>query len=92
MFHPVEVRTLPNYRIWVKYADGMQGEVDLSYLVGKGVFSIWNDRKKFAKVRIGETGELIWDDDVDLCPDSIYLKISGKSSEEVFPTSRESHA
>ncbi len=92
MFHPVEVRALSNYRIWVKYADGVQGEVDLSYLVGKGVFSIWTDRKKFEKVEIGEAGELMWGDDVDLCPDSVYLKISGKSPDEVFPASKESHA
>ena len=28
MFKPVEVKALPNYRIWVKYSDGVQGEVD----------------------------------------------------------------
>ena len=35
---PVEVRALEPYRIWLRYDDGAEGEVDLSYLAGDGVF------------------------------------------------------
>jgi hypothetical protein len=28
----------PNYRVWIRFDDGIEGEVDLSYLVGQGVF------------------------------------------------------
>ncbi len=28
----VEVRPLSGYRIWLRYADGVEGEVDLSHL------------------------------------------------------------
>ena len=38
---PIEVKPLENHRIWVKYSDGVEGEVDLSNLVGKGVFVVW---------------------------------------------------
>jgi len=85
MFHPVEVKALSDYRIWVRFADGAQGEVDLSYLAGRGVFSPWKDYKVFQQVHIGLGGEIAWSEEMELCPDSIYLKLTGKSPEEVFP-------
>ena len=39
----VDVRPLETYRVWVRFADGTQGEVDLSDLAGKGVFTGWAD-------------------------------------------------
>ncbi len=85
----IEVKPLENYRIRVKYSDGVEGEVDLSHLVGKGVFAAWKDYEEFRKVRVGEGGELIWSDDIDLCPDAIYLKLTGKKPEELFPKLQE---
>jgi hypothetical protein len=59
--------------------------VDLSGLVGKGVFSLWDDPHIFEQVQIGTFGELTWLDKIDLCPDPLYLKLTGKKPEEVFP-------
>jgi hypothetical protein len=39
-FRPLKVKALPNSKLWVKYSDGVEGEVDLSHLGGKGVFSL----------------------------------------------------
>ena len=85
MYRVIHVKALSNYRIKVKFSDGLNGEVDLSYLVGKGVFKKWEDKKIFEKVHIGERGDIRWNDTIDICPDSIYLKISGKTPEELFP-------
>ena len=85
MFKPVKVTPLPGYKIRVQYSDGVEGEVDLSHLVGKGVFSVWNDPNAFENVRIGPSGEIKWSDEVELCPDSLYMEITGKSPEEIFP-------
>jgi uncharacterized protein DUF2442 len=88
MFKPVEVKALPNYRIWVKYSDGVQGEVDLSHLTGKGVFKLWNNYSAFERVYIGSSGQIAWSDEIDICPDSIYMKLTGKSPEELFTNLR----
>ncbi len=85
MLRPTEVKALENYKIWVKYDDGIEGTVDLSHLAGKGVFSLWNDYKEFGKVSISKSGAIAWTDQVDICPDSIYMQITGKSPEELFP-------
>ena len=89
-----DVKSLGDYRLELVFDDGVTGVVDLSDLVGKGVFALWRDRAAFARVRIGTSGELLWDDQVDLCPDALYLKATGKKPEDLFPALRRepSHA
>ncbi|MFO7936625.1 MAG: DUF2442 domain-containing protein [Kiritimatiellia bacterium] len=69
----------------IRFDDGVSGIVDLSNLAGKGVFSLWNDYSKFRKVQIAETDELIWGEQIDLCPDSLYMKITEQTVEQMFP-------
>ena len=83
-----KVSVIANYRLELAFDDGVRGVVDLSDLVGKGVFALWRDPDIFEKVQIGSFGELIWLDKIDLCPDSLYLKVTGKNLEEVFPSLR----
>jgi hypothetical protein len=86
---PVEVKALEDYRIWLRYSDGVEGAVDLSHLVGKGVFRLWDDYREFQKVHIGPGGEIAWSDQIDLCPDALYLRLTGKKPEDIFPKLRE---
>jgi len=83
-----EVKILQGYRLELGFDDGVRGTVDLSSLVGKGVFTIWSDHRIFEQVRIGSFGELVWGDQIDLCPDSLYLKVTGKKPEDIFPSLR----
>ena len=53
MARPIEVRALPNFRIWLRYE---------------------------------------WGSDIDICPDAMYLRLTGKSPEEIFPSLRSVHA
>ena len=79
MHRIVEVKPLERYRVWIRFADGTDGEVDLSDLVGKGVFAIWNDPQQFNEVYIDpETHTLAWPDGFDLCPDSLYRDLAAK--------------
>lgn len=48
MVRPVEVRAVARYRIWPRYEDGTEGEVDLSHLAGKGVVASWEQEGVFA--------------------------------------------
>lgn len=85
MLELVEVQPLSEYRVRLRYADGVAGVVDLSHLAGKGVFQFWDDPKAFGRVSIGSCGELRWSHEVDLCADALYLQITGKQPEDVFP-------
>lgn len=87
----VEVRALQDDRIWLRYDDGTEGEVNLSDVAGHGVFRAWNDPAFFESVRLGSHGAIEWGTDIDICPDAMYLRLTGKSPEEVFPTLKSIH-
>ena len=54
MVKPIEVKAFPNHRLWLRFDDGTEGQIDLSEFAGKGVFQLWNDYKNFERVKIGE--------------------------------------
>ena len=83
------VKVLPGYRLELKFDDGVSGMVNLSEAVGKGVFALWCDPLAFNQVRIGSSGELVWGDRIDLCSDALYLTVTGKKPEDIFPALRE---
>ena len=82
----VEVRPSDGYRIWLRFSDGVQGEVDLSDLVGRGVFAAWTDPNVFTAVRVEEGGGIEWPGEIDMCPDALYMRLTGKSVEDIFPS------
>lgn len=74
----VEAEARSGYRLWVRYEDGTEGEVDLSDLVGQGVFSAWEDPDIFKQVFVDpETHTVAWPGGIDLCPDSLYEDLVG---------------
>jgi hypothetical protein len=88
MLKLIHAEPLAGYKLRLQYADGVTGLVDVSHLVGKGVFQLWNDPEAFGRVSIGTGGELRWSEEVDLCADALYLEITGKQPDEVFPSLR----
>jgi len=88
MHRITRVEALDDYRVGLSFADGTQGVADLSHLAGRGPFALWNDYGEFRKVTIGDSGELVWPGGIDLCPDALYMKVTGRSPEDVFPALR----
>ena len=84
MLKPIEVKALFPHRIWIKYSNGEQGNVDLSHLAGKGVFKSWDDPQEFDSVHISQDGAIEWKSGIDLCPDALYMRLTGKAPEEIF--------
>lgn len=73
----VAAQARSGYRLWVEFRDGVEGEVDLSPLVGKGVFASWRDESVFQAVAVDpECGTVVWPDGVDLAPDGLYQRIA----------------
>ena len=85
MVRILSARALKDYTIWIRYSDGVEGEVDLSHLVGKGVFSIWEDPNVFQMLQVENGRFITWTEGADLCADSLYLDMTGKSPGDIFP-------
>ena len=75
----VEANVLGEYRIHLRFEDGMEGVVDLApQLSFKGVFEPLKDPSYFGKVRVDpELGTVIWPNGADLDPDVLYACVTG---------------
>ena len=87
MIRPIAVKAKKEYRIWLNYEDGVSGELDLGHLAGQEVFKAWEVPGYFNTVRVTEYGSIAWGevDDIELCPDALYMRLTGKPVEEIWP-------
>jgi len=76
----VEVRPLEEFRVYLRFEDGVEGELDLSTFVSfDGIFQALKDPREFAKVSVHpELGTIVWPNEADLDPDVLYSKLTGK--------------
>jgi hypothetical protein len=76
----VEVRPLGNYRLFLRFADGVAGEIDLApFLRFTGVFEPLHEPGYFALVRVEpDTGTIVWPNGADLCPDVLRHHLTGE--------------
>jgi hypothetical protein len=81
----VEAKPLSGFKVFLRFEDGTSGDVDLSSYAGRGVFLAWMEPGIFGQVKVTSTGAVEWPGDLDLCPDALYLRLTGKSPEELFP-------
>lgn len=73
----VALKPLCDYKIWIRFIDGLEGEIDLKHLVGIGIYEAWKDEKFFQSVYIDPISHtLTWNEDIDLCPDQLRLQLT----------------
>ena len=70
------VEAEPGHVLRLAFSDGVAGLTDLSDLAGRGVITGWSNPKAFAAVEIDPFGGLAWPDEVDLCADMLYLRVT----------------
>lgn len=80
---PVQITPLPDRTIQITFQDGTEGVVSLMHLQGKGVFNQWDVKVAFNQVFIHpETHAIAWNDELEISPDALYLKIKGLTFEQ----------
>lgn len=77
-YHVVAAEARADFRLWVRFADGLEGEVDLSDVAGRGVFTRWtDDPTEFAAVSTDPaTRAPTWPGDLDVAPDALYAELA----------------
>jgi len=77
----VEARAVGDHRLYIRFEDGVDGELDLKKLVEfKGVFESLQDPEEVARVRVdADSGTVCWPSGADLDPDVLYAELSGES-------------
>jgi hypothetical protein len=77
----IAVRPAGDHRLFLRFADGAAGEVDLSqFLHFNGVFAPLRDPAYFATVHLDqELAIIVWPNGADLCPDVLRHLVTGES-------------
>ena len=76
------VGALPDYKLKVRFLDGLEGIVDMRRLIFSpeaGVFAALADAALFAQVYL-EYGAVTWPGEIDLAPDAMHREIEAAGS------------
>ena len=71
----VEVRPEEDYRLFVRFRDGLAGDVHLRPDELTGVLAPLVDRQFFRQVFI-DCGAVAWPGEIDLAPDAMYAEVA----------------
>ena len=88
LVRPTHVEARSGYRIYLEYADGVHGEIDLSDLAGKGIFAPWLDPRRLQPSPPRPRPHHPLDQRNHPLPRALYLELTGKSLEEGLPQRR----
>ena len=69
----LEARYVGEYVVWLRFNDGVEGEVDLKDELWGPVFEPLRDKEEFRKVRVHpELHTIVWENEADFAPEFLY--------------------
>ena len=76
MIHVVEARYVRDYVIWLRFSDGLAGEVDLRVELDGPVFEPLRKPEAFQSVRLHpELHTIVWANGADLAPEFLHERV-----------------
>jgi len=70
MLHACDVDVRGAYRLWLRFSDGAEGEIDLGQQLTGPIFQPLRNPSAFAAVRIDpEIGTIAWPNGADFAPE-----------------------
>lgn len=75
----VEVKPEPEYRLFVRFKDGLAGRVQLPREKLTGALAPLLDAQFFEQVLI-DNGAVSWPGEIDLAPDAMYSEVSAQQA------------
>ena len=76
ILHVKEAKYLHDYVIWLRFNDGIEGEVDLENELDGEVFGPLKDKKKFKLFKVDTVLQTIaWENGADLAPEFLHENV-----------------
>lgn len=68
-----EARYLHDYVLWLRFSDGVEGEVDLSHVLAGEIFAPLRDKQVFARASVHpELRTVTWPNGADFAPEFLH--------------------
>ncbi|HET8797828.1 MAG TPA: DUF2442 domain-containing protein [Thermoanaerobaculia bacterium] len=72
----IAVRHVRDHVLWLRFEDGVEGEVDLTDLLERPVFEPLRELDFFRRVRVDpELGTITWPNGADVAPERLYRRV-----------------
>jgi hypothetical protein len=85
MHRVTECKASPDYKLWLKFEDGLEGSVFLGNLLDVGAFSVWRDVDQFCRVALDrDAATVVWDGGIQLDPDILYQDLLSSMAAREF--------
>jgi hypothetical protein len=69
-----------DYKLWLRFDDGLEGSVFLGNLLEIGAFQLWRDVREFEKVSVDpDTATVTWEGGIRLDSDILYQEVASRS-------------
>jgi hypothetical protein len=70
-----------DYKLWLRFDDGLEGSVFLGNLLEIGAFKLWRDVSEFDKVCVDPvTATVTWEGGIRLDPDILYQDLAPRGA------------
>lgn len=76
-----KVTALKDFHLYLEFADGVKGEIDLSRRLFGPMFEPLQDPEFFSQVGLDDFGAVCWPNGADLAPDALYRQLLDKPQE-----------
>lgn len=73
LVHVTQAEHRGGHRVWLRFNDGLEGEIDLSTALRGPVFEPLRDPAYFAEFRVDDT--LTWPNGADYAPEFLYERV-----------------
>ncbi len=82
MIWVTEAKTLPEYRLWVRFSDNIEVEIDLKDFIAsdpRPIVAALRDAAMFSAIRV-EMDTVVWSNGFDLAPEFLYARAKAHAS------------
>lgn len=83
----VSARAGADYRLQLRYSDGMEGSVYVGNLLDVSSFAAWRDVRVFVAVCVDDRGAVVWPQcGIRLDPEILYLELEARGGRRAPPS------
>ncbi len=89
MIRIAQAEATEGLKVKLTFENGVVGTVDFHELAASPLFSPLKNDEFFKGVNIIRDGRaLAWGEELEICADSLFLKIARKKAEDIFPKAK----